>query len=718
MTIEHPNLVDPADVDLDHPTRERAGRPLSEVMHRRFARRDFLKQITATGAAAAAVGPILLTAESAAASVGSPTLTSVTGGSLRFAPIAPTDVDDIVVADGYTANVVIRWGDSLDPAVPSMDSSTIIDGALLTEAEAAHQEGRFGYNNDAVEFFPLNLTGAEGPVCVNHEYTNDDLLFPGIGDAELYPLLDEAGNPVVDENGEAEWSLAAFLEANPSAVRFMQACHGISVVRVKKTANGWIYLKDHRLNRRIHANTMCSISGPAAGHELLQTDGDATGTRVFGTLNNCAAGATPWGTYLSAEENFDQYFGNADGMDPDSKAAAFHTRIPLPGGTSSRGWELVDDRFDAAANPNEAFRFGWVVEVDPMSRTAAPVKRTALGRFKHECATTIASKDGKAVVYSGDDARMEYMYKFVSAGTISGDKTTDMGLLDEGTLYVAKLEDDGTGSWMPLVHGDGPLTEANGFADQAEVLINARGAADLLGATPMDRPEDFEANPVTGKVYCCLTNNTRRTNGDPRDFQGREVATTASAGNPRAEGGNRWGHVLEITEADGMNSATTFDWEILMLCGDPNAEDGNFLTSLDDAELPLSVNDTYFAGFADPSQISPIGAPDNCSFDPAGNLWLVTDGGQPLGTNNGAFATELEGPNRGKVMQFLSGPVDSEVCGGEFTPRGETVFFAIQHPGDGGPVTEPTSSWPDGGSSQPRPSLVAVVKNDGGPIGS
>jgi secreted PhoX family phosphatase len=241
----------------------------------------------------------------------------------------------------------------------------------------------------------------------------------------------------------------------------------------------------------------------------------------------------------------------------------------------------------------------------------------------------------------------------------------------------------------------------------------------------MDRPEDFEANPKTKKVYCALTNNTRRQSTDSsatRDFQGRDVETFPSAPNPR--GPNRYGHVLEITEENDDNAATRFRWDIFLLAGDPQTTLGDYLTDLDDLQIPAASNTasqetTYFAGFDDPSQVAPIGSPDNLSFDNEGNLWIVTDGSQPRGTNNGGYAVPTEGPNRGKLRQFLSGPVDCEVCGAEFTPDNRTLFINIQHPGavfaeEGLPTLEnPSSYWPDssvdgGPKKQPRPSLIAV----------
>ncbi|MEM9181999.1 MAG: alkaline phosphatase PhoX, partial [Pseudomonadota bacterium] len=369
--------------------------------------------------------------------------------------------------------------------------------------------------------------------------------------------------------------------------------------------------------------------------------------------------------------------------------------------------------------PKEAFRFGWIVEIDPYNPRSTPKKRTAMGRFKHECATTIEASSGPLVVYSGDDARMEYIFKFVTEVHVSRVREENEDLLDSGTLYAARLNDDGSGEWLALDWATQPVLQ-DVFADQAEVLIHSRYAADLLGATPMDRPEDVEANPVTKQVYVACTNNTRRTQeANARNFQGRELSTLPDIQNPR--GPNRWGHIVEITEDGDDNASETFRWEIFMLAGDPMSTDGQFLTSLDDLQLPASQDTTYFAGYDDPTQVAAIGSPDNLNFDNFGNLWIVTDGSQPRGTNNGTFAVPTYGPNRGRLSQFASGPRDCEICGCEFTPDGQTLFLAIQHPGDGGSLEAPTSYWPrselfdpdfqDAAPVQPLPSLVAVVRN-------
>jgi secreted PhoX family phosphatase len=355
---------------------------------------------------------------------------------------------------------------------------------------------------------------------------------------------------------------------------------------------------------------------------------------------------------------------------------------------SERLWEKYYPRFDVAQEPNEPFRFGWIVEVDPFDPGWVPVKRTSLGRFKHEAAAGTTAASGNYVVYMGDDERFDYVYKFVTSRTVDRDnRTNNLNLLDEGTLYVARFNDDGSGWWFPLVHGQGPLTAANGFTSQADVLIRARQAGDALGATKMDRPEDVEVNPVSGKVYVTLTNNSNRgTQGNP----GVDKA------NPRAR--NTWGHMIELTESDGNHAGASFHWEIFLLAGDPADES------------------TYFAGFPR-SQVSPIACMDNIAFDPSGNLWIATDG-QPsaIKVNDGVFGVPTEGPERGHVKQLLSAVTGSEVSSLVVGAQTQSMFVSIQHPGEGGSLTAPTSHWPTG--SVALPSVIVVSREDGVPLGA
>jgi secreted PhoX family phosphatase len=342
-------------------------------------------------------------------------------------------------------------------------------------------------------------------------------------------------------------------------------------------------------------------------------------------------------------------------------------------------------------DPNEANRFGWIVEIDPYDPKSTPVKHTALGRFTHEGANVIIAKDGRPVAYMGDDARFEYVYKFVAAGRYdAANRQANIQLLDSGILYAARFKDDGTGEWLPLTHDQGPLTAANGFGSQAEVVINARSAADAVGATKMDRPEDVEPNPATGKIYAALTSNDRR--------------TEAQAGGPNPRANNKFGHVLEIVEDNGDHAGTRFRWGILLRAGDP-------------------ANADHKADYGGRTDVSPLANPDNFAFDDAGRMWITTDGmADTLGANDGAWLVETEGPARGRAKQFLSAPTGCEVCGPAFTPDNRTFFVAIQHPGwDEKDATydKPDSRWPDYRSDMPpRPSVVAIYRTDGGKVGT
>jgi secreted PhoX family phosphatase len=350
-------------------------------------------------------------------------------------------------------------------------------------------------------------------------------------------------------------------------------------------------------------------------------------------------------------------------------------------------------RFNMDSEPNEPFRFEWVVEIDPYTPGSMPVKRTALGRFGHEAATTVINGDGRVVVYMGDDDYFEYAYKFVSNGTFNPtDREANFGLLDDGTLYVARFNEDGTVDWLPLVQGEGPLTAANGFATQADVLINPRGAGDVLGATPMDRPEDFEANPVTGGVYLVLTKNKKREAGAENAANNRAVNLT--------------GHILELVPpiAGGTvdHAAERYEWDAFILAGDPqNPEHG--------ALYGEGVSTTgWFA------------CPDNVAFDPSGRLWVATDGAPAFEISDGLYGVDTDGPGRAVPRQLYCVPSDAEVCGPCFTPDGTTLFIAVQHPGEESDNLETVSTrWPDFDPAMPpRPSVVVITRDGGGVIGS
>ena len=408
---------------------------------------------------------------------------------------------------------------------------------------------------------------------------------------------------------------------------------------------------------------------------------------------------TPWGTLLMAEENFNGYFAGDPGR---TSEAANHKRYGIAG-KPWYGWGRHYARWNVESEPNEPNRFGWIVEVDPLDPKSIPVKRTALGRCKHEGAECIVNGDGRLVVYSGDDQRFEYLYRFVSEGRVDGrDRAANRDLLDRGTLSVARFEPDGTVIWAPLVFGDGPLVPANGFESHADVLIETRRAADLLKATPLDRPEDVSPNPKTGKVYVMLTNNNRRT-ADNRD-----------AVNDRAN--NIWGQIVEIAPAGGDHGAGTGKWDLLVKCGDPRQPETGARWH------PDISPDGWFA------------CPDNSAVDHAGRLWVTTDQGgnwyRSSASADGIWAVETEGTLRGLAKMFFRVPVGAEMCGPCFTPDDETLFVAVQHPATDGAkhfrgferdstYEDPATRWPDFDPSMPpRPAIVAITRRGGGRIGS
>ncbi|MFJ6727718.1 PhoX family protein [Streptomyces sp. NPDC091281] len=587
---------------------------------------------------------------------------------LRYSSVAPNTADAVTVPDGYRQNVVIRWGEPILRGAPAFDAE---------HQTPAAQAGQFGYNNDFLALLPLPGERHRQLLVANHEYTDEILMFRGY----------DAANPTRTQ------------------VEIAWAAHGLSAVVVEgdRRTGKLVAVPRHPLNRRLTATSEFRLTGPAAGSPLLRTSADPTGRTVLGTLNNCSGGTTPWGTTLHGEENFNQYFANSSR--PTDK------RYGIGMGASERKWERFDQRFDVAQEPNEVHRFGYVVELDPYDPHSVPRKHTALGRFKHEAATVRLTDDDRPVVYTGDDERFDYFYKFVSSkrmrhGGSRSAREHNLSLLDEGTLYVAKLtgdspaieidgtgklpndgEFDGAGQWIPLATATakGAVSHVPGMSAD-EVFVFTRLAGDKVGATKMDRPEDIEPNPVSGKVYVALTNNTNR---------GVGANPAADEANPR--NANKHGHVLELTEHRNRAEATTFGWSLFLVAGDP-----------DDPA-------TYFAGFPK-DDVSPISCPDNVAFDPHGNLWISTDGAQ-LGSHDGLFGVATRGERRGELKQFLTVPKGAETCGPLIQER--RVLVAVQHPGelDGATVENPKSTWPDGPGRIVRPAVVAVWRADGDDIG-
>ncbi|MCG8924769.1 PhoX family phosphatase [Lentzea sp. CC55] len=641
-----------------------------DVVKEVVSRRGMLK--AGAVVAAAGAGALAFSGSAAAAPAHADAEALGRGGhgndGLNFEPVAPNTLDQISVPKGFRQDVVIRWGDAVLPDAPEFDFDN-----QTPEAQAK----QFGFNNDFCGLVPVPGSWDSWLMVSNHEYSSESFMFE-----------DWAADKVTERHAKIAW-----------------AAHGMSVVMVDRDhrTGKLVVCKDDmkKYNRRVTVTSSFEVRGPAAGSKYLKTSADPSGKKVLGTLNNCAGGVTPWGTILSGEENFNQYFANASQVtDPDTKAKL--ARYGMSGGATTRQWEKFDKRFDLAQEPNEANRFGWIVEIDPLDPKSTPVKHTALGRFKHEGANVIVAKDGRVVAYMGDDERFDYMYKFVTderymKGNSKRAREHNKKLLEKGTLYVAKFtgdspaaeidgtgklpadgEFDGSGEWIALAHNDRSFVP--GFTAE-EVYIFTRLAADKVGATKMDRPEDVEPSTHNRRIYAALTNNT------DRGKVGKEGPTEV---NPR--NGNKHGHVLEIEERRSDNTALTFSWKLLLVCGDPK-DPG-----------------TYFGGF-DKSQVSPISCPDNVAFDTHGNLWVSTDG-NALGSNDGLFAVPVSGKRRGQVKQFLTVPKGAETCGPVITE--DFVLVSVQHPGevDGASAANPVSHWPDGGTSQPRPSVAVVWRED------
>ena len=639
---------------------------MGELVSLRFSRRGLLKGALAVSAISATVGAAALASADQARAQAKE---AGKGSAFTFKEVEVGVDADHHVADGYEAQVLLRWGDAIEPGAPAFDPTR-----QTPEAQAK----QFGYNNDFVGYVPMPGAAdpsAHGLLFVNHEYTNPHLMFPGVVEIK-------DGKPVLKN-------------ATPERFAIEAMAHGATVAEIRRTDGKWALVPDSKYNRRITVATQMQLSGPVAGHERVMTDADPTGRKVLGTLNNCSGALTPWGTFVSGEENFHGYFSGK--LPEGHREEANYKRLAVP--SSPYAWGRFDERFDLSKEPNEANRFGWIVEVDPFDPNSVPKKRTALGRFKHEGADNIVSKDGRVAVYLGDDERFDYVYKFVTAGRFDpNNRAANLDLLDSGTLYVAKFAADGSLAWLPLMFGQGPLTQANGFASQADVLIEARRAGDLLGATKMDRPEDITPNPITGKVYVMLTNNTSR-----KDDQ-------VDAANPRAK--NAFGHIVEISETDGDHAATSGRWEILLTCGDPSV-----------AAVGASFS-------TDTSKNGWFGMPDNAVVDSAGRLWVATDGNdfKATGRTDGLWAVDTDGAARRTSKLFYRVPHGAEMCGPCFTPDDTTAFVAVQHPGDDGPdwpefgrrsyYEDLSTRWPDFKPDMPvRPSVVAITKKGGGKIG-
>lgn len=633
----------------------------SDIADRLLSRRALLKGATAVAALLATPLGRLLTPPAQAQSPGFEEL-----------PFYSYEEPVHHVAAGHRADILISWGDPILPGAPAFDP--------LAQTAAA-QAAQFGFNCDFIGYLPLkdgagskreHLESGEsrhGLLCVNNEYSQPHMMFPGF-------------------SGPDEGRAKASLEQ----IAVEQASVGHSVIEVKREGDAWTVVAGSRYARRFHAMTPFEISGPARGHARMKTSADPDGTRVIGTFHNCAGGVTPWGTILSGEENVQGYF-----VCDREALGATHPREALSAESfdvrQTASWHRADRRFDVNAEPHELNRFGWVIEIDPYDPASTPRKRTALGRMRHEGATVVARNGAPIAVYTGDDQSLEHIYKFVSARAyVADDPAANADILDEGTLYAARFDADGTGTWLALTHGEGPLTAENGFDDQGDVMIDARRAARLLGATRMDRPEDIETHPATGRTYVALTGGTER------------EATGPAA--PRAP--NPFGHIVEIMHPgeDGArdHAATDFTWDILFLAGDLEGEGEG--------------RGVYPEGV---TKAGALAQPDNLAFDAAGRLWIASDGARGIEAADGLWACAVTGPARAVTRHFFSCPRGAEMTGPCFTPDGTTLFLSVQHPGHerGASFDAPTSRWPAAMDSAmpPRPSVVAVTREGGGPVG-
>ncbi len=622
-------------------------------------------------ALASTVSPIaLLLVEKAHAQSAAEPLT------FNFAEIAAGVDANHHVAEGYEAKPLLRWGDPLFADAP----------AFTPDAQTPNaQKRQFGANCDFIGYVPIDGSNDRGLLCVNHEYIEAYMSFPGV-----------------------KRSKASVYGIGPDKTAVEMTAIGGSIVEIVRKDGAWSYVRDSKFNRRITAlDTPMRIDGPAAGHARMMTAEDATGTKCIGTLGNCAGGITPWGTWLLAEENFQMYFWTDkrnDKGEPEKGLGGGQkdswAKYGVPSSRDTAGWGLHHARFNLGKEANEVNRFGWIVEVDPLDPDFVPVKRTALGRCRHEGAENALANSGQIVVYTGDDDRNQFVYKFVSKGTYKpDDRKHNRELLSDGTLYVARYDDDFTGQWLKLAPGEGKLAGDTRFPTLAEIMIDTRIAAEVLGATPMDRPEDVEPGPG-GRVIVALTNNSERLPG------GEDKS------NPRAP--NPHGHIIEMIEDGGDVGATSFRWSIVVKAGPKTGAGADW--------------------HKDTTDNGSFSCPDNVAFDPAGRLWIATDQGRGwatlTGRADGLYALDFMGANRGRSRLFFRAPVGAEVGGPRFTADGTTLFLSVQHPsadntkdwapfGRDSTADDPATRWPDtdpASKMPPRASVVVITRKGGGRI--
>jgi secreted PhoX family phosphatase len=658
-----------AKIDEDSVCNNSGNRTFQEVVQSRVTRRGFL------GGGLAAAGVFSLSGVEALLRAVPASAQTRRRAGLGFESVPVSSADEVVVPPGYTAKVLIAWGDPVsDGPLFSQDASN----------SAADQALQWGMHNDGLVYFPI-AGSSRGLLVQNNEYTDDGLLFT---------------------DGVANW--------NGDKTEKSLNAHGISIIEItkqggKEKKNGeWRVVRPSRYARRITGQTPIAVGGPAAGDDRLKTTDDPEGKTVLGTLNNCAMGFTPWGTFLACEENFNGFFFTARA----NSDLALDTRTPVerrygisPFGSGNRFY-LTHPRFNADTEPNEPNRFGWVVEIDPFDPQSTPVKRTGLGRMKHEGAWVEEAKDGRIVVYMGDDERNEYIYRYVSKQPWRRARRRGINPLDEGTLYAAKFNDDGTGEWLPLT----PDTPALANWSLNDILINTRAAADAAGATMMDRPEWIDTFSKSLTAIATLTNNSRR-GTNPPSVNNPDGSTLAGSARPPVDGANPratnvYGHII-TWKYDKDWTEPDFEWDIFALCGDP--------------DVPAHGSDINGDKF---------GSPDGIYVAPSGRVWIQTDVSTST-INSGAYAgfgnnqMLCANPSTAEIRRFLVGPSQCEVTGVMITPDERTMFVGIQHPGET-PDESPNdpanpkkfSSWPDGPSGgRPRSSCIVITKDDGGPIG-
>jgi secreted PhoX family phosphatase len=604
------------------------------IAEKYLSRRSFLGRSASFGAAAFVMGAGTLTSRRGNAN----------GLWLDFEAVPANTLDTVTVPKGFGWHVVASWGDPLWSKGAPFDHKTRGTGASQALA--------LGDNNDGMSLFAKD---GRTILAVNSEYTNLKFIY---------------GN---------RWLKRP---RNADDVRKGKAAHGVNIFEIQRQKSGrWTIVKDSPYNRKITPDTLIELTGPARGHDLLKTPADKSGTWSLGTWNNCGNGETPWGTYLTCEENFNYYFSSSDS---DYKPSLSMKRYGIRTKDRGDGWARYDERFDISKHPNEPHRAGYIVEIDPTNPRLTPKKRTALGRFKHENAELVIARDGHVVVYSGDDSRGEFLYKFVSANKyVPGGDNTD--LLEDGRLFAAKFHHNGRGEWLELT------PSSTGMKSKAEICILTRQAGSAVKATTMDRPEWVAANPNKVEVCCSLTKNKNR----GRKPNAGGDATPVGGPNPRRK--NRYGQIVRWTPDNADHAATGFSWDLFVVAGNPTVHQGS------NAGSPNVTADNMFS------------SPDGLKFDRKGGLWIQTDGNY---SNKGHYAGQgnnqmmLGNTATGEIKRFLVGPKQCEVTGICWSADRRTLFVGIQHPGESG-----DSHFPAGGNSVPRSSIVAITRNDGGLMG-